>query len=90
MIKMIDAPASNRGGKLEAVNLDTICDNFENGDTVTLDALKSKNLVPKNTGRIKILARGTMTKQLEIVADKFSLQAVKMITLAGGHVEQHK
>ena len=87
---MIDAPASGRGGKLQSVNLDTICDNFENGDRVTLDDLKSKNLVPKNTGRIKILARGTMTKQLDIVADKFSLQAVKMITLAGGHAEQHK
>jgi hypothetical protein len=31
-----------------------------------------------------------MTKRLVIIADKFSLQAVKMITLAGGVAEQYK
>ncbi len=74
-------------GKLAVVNLDVICANFENGETVDLDALKAKRLVPKNTGRIKVLARGVMTKALTIIADKFSLPAVKMIYLAGGHAE---
>ena len=90
MIETIDEPGEERSGKLQAVNLDTICQSFEDGDKVTLDALKAKGIVPKNTGRLKILARGVMTKKLEIVADKFSLQAVKMITLAGGRAEQHK
>ena len=77
-------------GKLFEINLDTICENFEDGETVTLEALKAKRLVNKNAGRIKVLARGTMTKKLTVCADKFSLQAVKMITLAGGHADQYK
>ena len=79
-----------RTGKMAAINLDTICESFEDGDVVTLEALKEKKLVPNKMGRVKILARGTMTKKLDVVADNFSLQAVKMITLAGGRTEQYK
>ena len=80
----------SKGGKLCEINLDTICENFEDGETVNLKALKDKRLVSGNAGRIKVLARGVMTKRLTIYADKFSLQAVKMITLAGGHADQYK
>ena len=69
------------------VNVDVICENFENGETVNVDTLKAKHLINKNAGRIKVLARGTMTKSLTVTASKFSLQAVKMITLAGGVAE---
>ena len=80
-----------RGGKMCEINLDTICENFEDGDTVDLAALKKMKLIPANAGRLKVLARGIMTKNnLNIKADKFSLSAVKMITLAGGHAEQQK
>ena len=75
------------GGKLALVNVDTICENFENGETVDLNALKAKLLVSKKASGVKILARGVMTKSLTVIADKFSIQAVKMITLAGGTVE---
>ncbi|MBQ8302072.1 MAG: uL15 family ribosomal protein, partial [Clostridia bacterium] len=85
-----EAPGEERTGKMNFINLDTICENFEDGETVTLEALKEKKLIRQNTGRVKILARGTMTKNLEIIADSFSLQAVKMITLAGGRSEQYK
>ena len=85
-----EEPGKERTGKMEAVNLDTICDHFEDGDVVTLEALQEKKLISKKSGRVKILARGTMTKKLEIIADTFSLQAVKMITLAGGKSEQYK
>ena len=85
-----EQPGRERKGKVHAVNLDTICDHFEDGEKFTLDALKAKRLAPQNAGRLKILARGTMNKQLTVEADSFSLQAVKMITLAGGHSEQYK
>ena len=85
-----EAPGRERKGKLHAINLDTLCESFDDGETVTLEALKKKNLAPQNSGRVKILARGRMTKNLDIVADSFSLQAVKMITLAGGRAEQYK
>ena len=83
-------PTKQRKGKMHAINLDTLCDSFDDGETVTLEALKAKKLAPAACGRVKILARGTMTKKLDIVADNFSLQAVKMITLAGGRAEQFK
>ena len=89
-IEYIDAPKTNNSGKMSAINLDTLCDKFEDGETITLESLKAKKLVPSNTERVKILARGIMTKKLDIIADKFSLQAVKMITLAGGRAEQQR
>ena len=90
-IEIIERTKKVSGNKLVAVNIDTICANFDHGATVTLDALKAKRLVPQNAARVKILARGVMTKDhLTVIADKFSLQAVKMITLAGGIAEQYK
>ena len=90
-IEIVEKVANAKvSGKLCEVNLDTICENFEDGEIVNLESLKAKRLVNKNAGRIKILARGTMTKKLTIYADKFSIQAVKMITLAGGHADQYK
>ena len=86
-IEHIHTDVATRGGKLVEINLDVICENFEDGETVTLDALKERCFVSKDAGRVKVLARGTMTKALTIVAYKFSLQAVKMITLAGGVAE---
>ena len=85
-----DAGHSAMNGKIAEVNLDTICQAFNDGDTVNLETLKAKRLVSQNAARIKVLARGTMTKTLTVYADRFSLQAVKMITLAGGHAEQYK
>ncbi len=85
-----EEPGRERKGKFNAINLDTLCDNYDDGETVTLESLKDKKLIPSNTGRVKILARGRMSKKLDIVADNFSLQAVKMITLAGGRAEQYK
>ncbi len=86
-IEVVKTGGLRRTGKLVTVNLDTLCENFEAGATVDLDAMKAKRLVPKNAGRVKVLARGTMTEALTIIADKYSLQAVKMIALAGGHAE---
>ncbi len=80
-------PKSN---KHYEINLDTICENYEDGDTVTIESLKTKRLIVNKADRIKVLARGVMTKKLTVVADKFSIQAVKMIGLAGGTAEKYK
>ena len=85
-----EEPGRERNGKMGEINLDTICEHFEDGEIVTLESLQEKKLISSKAGRVKILARGIMTKKLEIVADSFSLQAVKMITLAGGKSEQFK
>jgi ribosomal protein L18E len=89
-IEIVEDVQEPREGKLCEVNLDSICEHFNDGDTVSLEALKACGLAPKNAGKVKILARGVMTKTLTVYADRFSLQAVKMIMLAGGHAEQYK
>ncbi len=89
-IEVIERTTLVKSTKMAEINLDTICDNYDDGETVELAGLQAKRLVTKNAGRLKVLARGVMTKRLTVVADKFSLQAVKMITLAGGTAEQLK
>ena len=76
-----------RTGKFGEINLDTICDNFNDGEVVDVDTLKAKRLISSKVGRVKVLARGIMYKKLTVKASKFSIQAVKMITLAGGKAE---
>ena len=80
----------SKTNKLVEINIDTICANYENGETVDIKNLQEKNLVSKKADRVKVLARGVMTKRLTVVADKFSIQAVKMIGLAGGHAKKYK
>ena len=86
-IEIVHTGANQRSGKMGEINLDVICENFEDGDVVDVEALKAKRLISAKIVRVKVLARGVMTKKLTVVASKFSLQAVKMITLAGGKAE---
>ena len=73
-----------RGNKKCIINIDTLSNNFNDGDTVTLKALKQKGLVTKNVGYVKVVARGMLDKSLTVQANAFSLDAVKMIVLVGG------
>jgi ribosomal protein L15 len=66
------------------VNVDTISENFEAGETVTIDDLKEKGLLPRSAACVKILARGRIDKPLCVKAQGFSANAVKMIALTGG------
>lgn len=69
------------------VNVDTLSQYFENGETVTLDEIKKR--VPgfdKNMTYCKVLARGTLSKSLTVDLDEYSIDAVKMILLTGGKV----
>ena len=67
-----------------AINIDTLGEIFNNGDTVTLAILKEKGLVDQNAECLKVLGRGEIKKALVIKAREFSSQAVKKITAAGG------
>lgn len=75
-------------GPKAIVNLDAINNSFAAGETIDLAALKAKGLVPAKAKRVKILAHGKLDKALNVEADSFSVQAVKMITLTGGTVTQ--
>ena len=83
-----DVVHHHRKGKKEIINIDTLSQNYQDGDTVTLDSLIEKGLVPAKTGYVKVLARGTLDKKLIVDLDDFSLQAVKMIVLLGGRAQK--
>src|SRR6202163_4742598 len=69
------------------VNLDSIAERFENGAVVTPELLREVGLVAGTLERVKVLARGEMTKGLTIRAHKFSGKAAEKIAAAGGAAE---
>ncbi len=72
-------------GKLGIINVGALHNEFEDGDTVNLEVLKEKDMIADSIGRLKVLASGSLDKALTVEADAFSVQAIKMITLTGGH-----
>lgn len=70
------------------VNIDTISAHFQEGDIINLESLKEKGLFSSRVDYYKVLSRGQLDKALTIEANDFSLEAVKMILLAGGIVVQ--
>ena len=72
----------------EVVNLDAIAAKFDAGTLITPELLRQHGLVRGAAERpIKVLARGDMTKALNVRAHKFSAKAAEKITAAGGNVE---
>ena len=69
------------------VNIDTLSDYFEDGEYVDIDAMKARiPFFDKRATYVKVLARGFLTKTLEVEADVYSMEAAKMILLLGGKV----
>ena len=72
--------------KKSIVNIDTLSQNFQSGDTVNLATLTEKRLVPKGTDYVKVLGRGHLDKKLFVEVNDFSADAIKMIILTDGTV----
>ncbi|MEM6313143.1 MAG: 50S ribosomal protein L15 [Planctomycetota bacterium] len=66
------------------VNLSSLEKKFDAGKTVDAAALQSAGLIPDHKQGVKILGNGEITKELTILADKFSGSAQKKIEAAGG------
>ncbi len=81
---IIEGSKAATTGKKYPVNIDVLSVKYNSGDTVNIESLKEKGIVPKNESAIKILARGSLDKALTVVADAYSADAVKMIVLVGG------
>jgi len=69
------------------VNLDDLARRFESGTVVTPELLRESGLVRTSRQRIKVLARGEVTKSLTVHAHKFSGKAAEKIAAAGGLTE---
>ena len=76
-------------GKMEYVNIDTLVEFFNSGDTITLSDLKAKGLVDPKATQVKILARGDakLNKIFHIETQGISAQARKTVVEAGGTVK---
>ncbi len=60
---------------------------FEDGETVTAEALVNKGIVRKVNDGIKILGKGELTKKLTVEAKVFSATAAEKIKAVGGKTE---
>jgi large subunit ribosomal protein L15 len=70
----------------QAVNLQDLERRFEAGDEVTLEALKAKGLGNRKDVKVKVLAKGSLSKKLTVHAHAFSGAAREAIESAGGSV----
>jgi len=68
------------------VNVASLQERFEKGDTVDVAALVEKGLVRNFKNPVKILGQGELSIALTITADKVSTSAQKKIEDAGGSV----
>ena len=69
------------------VNLDTLAEQFDAGSEITVETLREQGLVRKGAKKIKVLARGDISKALTVRAHKFSGKAAEKIAAAGGKAE---
>jgi large subunit ribosomal protein L15 len=72
--------------EFEVVNLDTLSERFDAGVEITPALLRERGVIGR-TGRVKVLARGDVSKALTVRAHKFSGKAAEKITAAGGTAE---
>ena len=70
----------------DVVNLDTLAERFDAGVEITPELLRERGLVGRSA-RIKVLARGEISKALTVHAHKFSGKAAEKIAAAGGRAE---
>ena len=69
-----------------AVNVSAL-ECFEDGATVTAEALKDAGLIKKTLDGVKILGGGELTRKLTVSVDKVTESAKEKIEAAGGKVE---
>lgn len=80
--------AASFNGKMTFVNLDVLDSNFESGDTISLQILKDRGIVPSGAKQLKILSRmdSPLEKAFTIETQGISKEAEIAIRCAGGKV----
>jgi len=63
-------------------------DTYAAGTTVTVEDLRSAGFISKVHDGIKVLADGTITKPLTVIAHKFTTAAKEKIIAAGGSAQE--
>ena len=79
---------NNKFAKIYSIiNVETLNERFNDGDTVTIEVLCEKGIISKANDGLKVLGRGEITKNLTVCAAVFSAAAKEKIEAAGGKVE---
>lgn len=73
--------------RFETINLADLERCFDAGATVDLDALRDRRLFQGRQPRVKVLAKGALTKKLTVSAHAFSEKAKAAIEQAGGSAQ---
>ncbi len=73
--------------EIAAVNVAALDRAFEDGATVTVEALVEKGLVKKAKDGVKILGNGELSKKLNVCVHAYSEAAKQKIEAAGGKAE---
>ena len=61
---------------------------FEDGTVITAELLKQNNIIGKiEKDGLKVLGNGTLQKNLNVKANKFTATAIEKIKQAGGTIE---
>jgi len=69
------------------VNVSSLAKTFAAGETVGLEELKAKGLIPGKAKRVKVLGNGDLPHALTVRAHAFSKAAQEKIQGAGGTAE---
>lgn len=79
----------NQSRKIEndVVNVNTLEKEFKVGEVVTIDALKEKGIVKRNSQNVKILGKGDIKIKLNIEGIAVSSAAKAKIEKAGGTIK---
>ncbi len=73
--------------EVHGVNLDRVDAAFADGDTVTVESLHARGLVPKKATIVKLLGNGEISKKLTIQVHRASETAKSKLEAAGGTLE---
>ena len=64
---------------------------FEDGETVTIEALQEKGVLPKVDNLfLEVHGRGILDRKLFVEAHSYDMKAIKMILLTDGEAVQYK
>lgn len=70
-----------------AVNLSTLEEAFNAGESVTPEAMVERRVIKNLTLPVKILGLGSISKNLNVTANAFSKSAIEKIQAAGGSAQ---
>jgi len=70
------------------IGLALISNNFQDGETVSLETLREKKLVNSTIEKIVVLASGELSLKVTVVADRITKGAREAITAKGGTIQE--